>query len=87
MKQDIIHEVIHNAGSMDNLIRLKQSWETNDDYYNRIYTDAHNLFMDAVMELDLYIVDEEDVAPYDDIRDETIEDIMHILMGQEIKFV
>ena len=81
MKQDIIHEVMHNAGSMDNLIRVRQSWESNEDYMHRIYTDAHNLFMDAVEELDLCTLDDEDIAPYDDIREETICEIMEILMG------
>ena len=81
MKQDIIHNIIHNAGSMDNLIRVRQSWESDDDYMDRIYTDAHNLFMDAVEELDLCGLDDEDVAPYDDIREETICEIMNLLIG------
>ena len=81
MKQDIIDEIIWNAGSIDNLIRLKQDWETHEEYLERIYTEAHSLFMDAVMELDLYHLNNEGVAPYDDIRDETIYEIMDILVG------
>ena len=81
MKQDIIHEIIQNAGGIDNLIRVKQDWESHDDYMHELYTEANDLFMDAVEELGLCDLDDEDVAPYDDIREETIREIIEILMG------
>lgn len=81
MKTDIIQNIIQNAGSIENLILLKQDYETQDEYRDRIYTEAHELFMDSVNELGLNITDDEDVAPYDDIRNETIDEIAEYLMG------
>jgi hypothetical protein len=37
--------------------------------------------MDSVDELGLNTTDDEDVAPYDDIRNETIDEIAEYLMG------
>ena len=81
MKTDIIQNIIQNAGSIENLVILKQDYETDGEYRDRIYTTAHELFMDSVEELGLNTTDDEDVAPYDDIRNETIDEIVEYLMG------
>ena len=60
------------------LIPIKNA-ETEMEYRNRIYTMANDLFMQSVTELGLDTLDDEDNAPYDDIREETILDIMSIL--------
>lgn len=80
MRNDIIHNIIHDAGSIDNLISIKQDWETENEYRDRIYTTANDLFMQSVTELGLNTLDDEDNALYDDIREETILDIMFMLM-------
>jgi hypothetical protein len=81
MKTDIINNIIWNAGSIENLISLKQDDETRKEYIERIYEEANELFMDSVEELGLNTLDDEDVAPYDDIRNETIDEIAEYLMG------
>lgn len=82
MIQDIIHNIIWNAGGIDNLVKLKQDDETNREYIERLYEEAHELFMDSVEELGLDTLNDEDEAPYDDIRDETIEEIVNMLSGK-----
>lgn len=82
MKSDIIQNIIWNAGSIDNLVKLKQDDETHREYIERLYEEAHELFMDSVQELGLDTLNDEDEAPYDDIRDETIEEIVDMLSGK-----
>ena len=81
MKTDIIQNIIQNAGSIENLVILKQDSETHGEYRDRLYAKAHELFMDSVEELGLDTLNDEDEAPYDDIRDETIDEITEYLMG------
>lgn len=83
MIQDIIQNIIWNGGGMDNLVELKQDDETHREYIERLYEEAHDLFMDSVEELGLDTLNDEDVAPYDDIRDETIEEIVDLLSGKK----
>ena len=82
MKNDIIQNIIQNAGSIENLLTLKQDDETHREYRERLYEEAHELFMDSVEELGLDTLNDEDVAPYDDIRDEAIQDIVDMLSGK-----
>lgn len=84
MKGDIITNIIHDAGSIDNLISVQQDWESDSDYRDRIYEEAYDLFMWSVEDLELDILNEEGKAPYDEIRDEAIRDIATILMTGEI---
>lgn len=81
MRSDIIQNIIQNAGSIENLMTWRQDWETDSEYRDRIYAKAHELFMDSVKELGLDTLNDEDEAPYDDIRDETIDEITEYLMG------
>ena len=74
MRDDIITNIIQDAGSVDNLVSLQQDWESDSEYQDRIYEEAHELFMDSVEELEL------DELSYDAIRDEVIKDIASILM-------
>ena len=80
MRTDIISEIIQNAGSIDNLITLQQTWESDSEYRDRIYGKAHDLFMEAVEALELDELNEEDEAPYDAIRDDVIYEIVDMLM-------
>jgi hypothetical protein len=80
MRTDIITEIIQNAGSIDNLITLQQTWESDSEYRDRIYGEAHDLFMDAVEALGLDELNDEDEAPYDAIRDDVIYEIVDMLM-------
>ena len=82
MKNDIIQNIIQNAGSEENLVTLKQDYETRKEYRERLFEEAHELFMDSVEELGLDTLNDEDEAPYDDIRDETIEEIVDMLSGK-----
>ena len=81
MKNDIIQNIIRNAGSIENLVSVQQTWESDSEYRDRLYAEAHELFMDSVEELGLDTLNDEDEAPYDDIRDETIDEITEYLMG------
>ena len=74
MRDEIITNIIQDAGSVDNLISVQQDWESDSEYQDRIYEEAHELFMFAVEDLGL------DKLSYDAIRDEVIEDIASILM-------
>jgi len=85
MKTDIIQNIIQNAGSEENLITLKQDYETRKEYRERLFEEAHELFMDSVQELGLDTLNDEDEAPYDDIRDEAIQEIMDLLSGKSKK--
>lgn len=75
MKTDIIWNIIWNAGGINNLVELRQDDETNREYIERLYEEAHESFMDSVEELGLD-------TPNDDIRDETIEAIVDMLSGK-----
>lgn len=55
--------------------------EERDD--ERLYEEAHDLFMDSVAELGCDELDDEDVAPYDDIREDTIADIVDLMKHGE----
>lgn len=74
MKNDIIQNIIQNAGSIENLVTLKQDDETRKEYRERLYEEAHELFMDSVEELGF--------DTYDDIRDEAIQEIVDMLSGK-----
>lgn len=83
MKTDIITNIVQNAGSIENLMTCRQEWETETEYKDRLHAKAHELFMNSVEELGLTTLNDEDEAPYDDIRDEAIQDIMDMLMGAQ----
>ncbi len=85
MKNDIIQNIIQNAGSEENLVTLKQDDETRKEYRERLFEEAHELFMDSVEELGLNTLNDEDEAPYDDIRDEAIQEIVDLLSGKSKK--
>lgn len=76
MKTDIIQNIIQNAGSIENLVTLKQDDETRKEYRERLFEEARELFMDSVEELELDTIS-------DDIRDEAIQDIMDMLSGKK----
>jgi hypothetical protein len=73
MKTDIITNIIQNVGSIDNLMTCRQEWETEDEYMEKLYDTANDLFMDSIEELEL--------TNYDDIKEETISEIVNMLMG------
>lgn len=77
----IIDEIIFNAGSIDNLHIAKQEDETQQEYEDRIYTEAHSLFMETAEDLGFVNLDDEDNAPYDRDRQDAIEDISKMLKG------
>ena len=81
MKDDIITNIIQDAGSIENLVSVQQTWESDSEYRDRIYAEAHELFMFAVEDLGLDELNDEDEAPYDAIRNETIDEIAEYLMG------
>lgn len=83
MKSDILWNIIQNAGDVDNLVSLQQEYESNEEYDDRLYEEAHDLFMDSVAELGCDELDDEDVAPYDDIREDTIADIVDLMKHGE----
>ena len=82
MKTDIIQNIIQNAGSIENLVILKQDDETRKEYRERLFEEAHELFMESVEELGLDELNDEDEAPYDAIRDEAIQEIVDMLSGK-----
>ena len=75
MKTDIITNIIQNAGSIDNLMTYRHIEETDSEYMDRLYDTAYDLFMDSIEELELTN------SPYDDIKEETISEIINMLMG------
>ena len=80
MRTSIIGNIIQNAGSIDNLIALQRIGEDDGDYKERIYTTAHDLFMKSVETLGLDSLGDDDEAPYDAIREDTIFEIVDMLM-------
>lgn len=76
-------EVLSNAGSMGNLKTLKQDGETQQEYEDRIYTEALNLVNDAIMNIEesgaynfQSYCGTPDVEWYDNVRDWVVEDVM-----------
>lgn len=76
-------EVLCSAGSMDNLKTLKQDGETQQEYEDRIYTEALNRVNDAIMSIEKSgkynfqsYSGSPDVDWYDDVRDWVVEDVM-----------
>lgn len=67
MKQKIIQKVLDNINAINN-----QTILSNEEI-------AHDLFMNAVIVLGLDTLDDEDNAPYDDIRDDVIAKLVQIL--------
>ena len=76
-------EVLCNAGSMDNLKALKQDGETQQEYEDRIYTEALDHVNAAIMNIEKSgeynfqsYSGTPDVDWYDDVRDWVVEDVM-----------
>ena len=76
-------EVLSNAGSMGNLKTLKQDGETQQEYEDRIYTEALNLVNDAIMNIEesgaynfQSYCGTPNVEWYDNVRDWVVEDVM-----------
>jgi hypothetical protein len=83
MKDDIIQNIIWNAGGEENLVTLKQDDESLKEYRERLFQEAHELFMGSVEELGLDTLNDEDEAPYDNIRDEVIQEIVDMPSGKK----
>lgn len=79
MRTNIILNIFDKSKDNAEFIIPIKDDETEMEYKDRIYTIANDLFMQSVTELGLDTLDDEDNAPYDDIREETILDIMSIL--------
>lgn len=79
MRTNIILNIFDKSKDNAEFIIPIKDAETEMEYKDRIYTIANDLFMQSVTELGLDTLDDEDNAPYDDIREETILDIMSIL--------
>lgn len=79
MRANIILNIFDKSKDNAEFIIPIKDAETEMEYKDRIYTIANDLFMQSVTELGLDTLDDEDNAPYDDIREETILDIMSIL--------
>ena len=79
MRANIILNIFDKSKDNAEFIIPIKDAETEMEYKDRIYTLANDLFMQSVTELGLDTLDDEDNAPYDDIREETILDIMSIL--------
>ena len=79
MRTNIILNIFDKSKDNAEFIIPIKDAETEMEYKDRIYTIANVLFMQSVTELGLDTLDDEDNAPYDDIREETILDIMSIL--------
>lgn len=79
MRTNIILNIFDKSKDNAEFIVSIKDTESEREYKDRVYTIANDLFMQSVTELGLNTLDDEDNAPYDDIRDETILDIMSIL--------
>ena len=82
-------EVIRNAGSIENLRRLKQDNETEDEYKDRIYGDALDLVNDAVCTIEeannynfAGYWASPDIDWFDEARDDAVKDVMRWMMGE-----
>ena len=86
----IIDIVIMNAGSMDNLKTLKQDDESEQEYEDRVYTDALEMVHDAITEIEeegdfnfqSYIGTPEEEW-YDEAREIALIEIMGYMTGDE----
>lgn len=81
-------EVLSNAGSMDSLKTLKRDDETQQEYEDRIYTEALNRVNDAIINIEesgaynfQSYCGTPDVEWYDNVRDWVVEDVMGWMRG------
>lgn len=90
----IIDEVVLSAGSVDNLLLTRQDGESDQDWEDRLYTEAHSAVMDAIVSIEEQ--DEYDfstfwecsegcdgVAWYDSVREDAIRKVLGLMTGEE----
>lgn len=84
----LIDTVIWNAGSIENLRSLQQDGESDQEYEDRIYTEAMNKIMEAVREIEEendYNFQSYTGTPdsdwYDEAREMALNDIMSYIAG------
>jgi hypothetical protein len=86
----IVESVIWNAGSVENLRTLKQDDESDQEYQDRIYTEAMDEIMDAVEEIEAEkdynfqsYAGTPDIDWYDEAREIALIEIMGYMTGEE----
>lgn len=88
----IVDQVVMDAGSVDNLLLTRQDWETDQEWEDRLYTEAHSAVMDAIVSIeednefdfsaywDCYSDGE---AWYDSVREDVIRKVLGLMTGEE----
>lgn len=89
----IVDEIVLIAGSIDNMLVVQQTGESDQDYEDRLYTDALDDVMEAVAAIEGY--DEYDfstfwpdglttdgVAWYDSVREDAIRKVLELMTGE-----
>lgn len=80
-------EVLLNAGSIDNLHATRQSDETEEQFKDRVYGEAHNEVMNAIIAIEerneydfSSYGGNPDVEWYDEARDDAVRDVMNWML-------
>lgn len=88
--EEILSEVIWNAGSEGNLKTCKQDDETQQEYEDRVWEEAHDLVMDAIVSIEeddfydfsTYWDEGDGVAWYDEVREDVIREVVRIMTDE-----
>lgn len=90
LEEIIIDEIVTSAGSVDNLLIVRQDGETDQEWEDRLWETAHDEVMNAIAniedadEFDFSAYwDEGDVAWYDSVREDVIRRVCNIITGEE----
>lgn len=90
LEEIIIDEIVTSAGSVDNLLIVRQDGETDQEWEDRLWETAHDEVMNAITniededEFDFSAYwDEGDVAWYDSVREDVIRRVCNIITGEE----
>lgn len=86
----LVDDVVINAGSVDNLHACQQPDETEDQYIDRLYGEAHQLVSDAITGIEesgdynfQFYAGTPEVEWYDKARDEAVRRVMNMMLGKD----
>lgn len=88
----IVDRVVLDAGSVDNLLLTRQDWETDQEWEDRLYTEAHDAVMNAVQGIEdddeydfseFWDCNSDSVAWYDSVREDVIRKVLGLMTGEE----
>ena len=88
----IVDQVVMDAGSVDNLLLTRQKGESDQEWEDRLWTEAHDEVMDAIQSIEdddefdfsaYWDCNSDGEAWYDSVREEAIRKVLLLMTGEE----